>query len=70
MNTTLIVKLVTSIIGVLAFLLPALKITHGIDWSWWIVLAPIWVPVVFICIVIALTAVALSGAEDCHGDYE
>lgn len=37
-------------VGLLALLFIALKLTGHIDWSWWWVLAPIWlaaIPVVF-----------------------
>jgi len=26
------------------FLMPALKLAHLINWSWWVVLSPVWVP--------------------------
>lgn len=32
--------------GVLATVFITLKLTGYIDWSWWWVLAPIWIPVV------------------------
>ena len=31
-------------IGLLAVLFIALKLTHVIAWSWWLILAPLWVP--------------------------
>jgi len=31
-------------IGPLALLFIALKLTHYIAWSWWLVLAPVWIP--------------------------
>jgi hypothetical protein len=31
-------------LGLLALLFIALKLTGHIDWSWWWVLAPVWVP--------------------------
>jgi hypothetical protein len=30
--------------GLLAILFIGLKLTGYIDWSWWLVLAPIWIP--------------------------
>ena len=33
--------------GLLTIALIVLKLTHYIDWSWWWVLSPIWVPVAF-----------------------
>ena len=46
--------------GMLAILFIGLKLTHYIDWSWWWVLCPIWIPVAltlsvlvaFACIVV------------------
>lgn len=46
--------------GLLTILFIALKLTHAIDWSWWLVLAPIWVVLAIValiligCLVIAL----------------
>lgn len=31
-------------LGLLTILFIALKLMHYIDWSWWWVLAPLWVP--------------------------
>lgn len=31
--------------GLLAVLFIGLKLTHYIDWSWWWVLSPIWLPI-------------------------
>lgn len=42
--------------GLLAVLFIGLKLTHYIDWSWWLVLAPIWGSIVFVFIVIAFVA--------------
>lgn len=33
--------------GALAILFIALKLLDKIDWSWWLVLSPIWIPIVF-----------------------
>jgi len=32
--------------GLLTILFIGLKLTHYIDWSWWLVLAPLWIPMV------------------------
>jgi hypothetical protein len=34
-----------------------LKLTHQIDWSWWWVTAPLWVPVVALLAVFAVATV-------------
>ena len=45
--------------GLLTILFIALKLTHYIDWSWWWVLAPSWMPLAII-IVIGLIWVAVQ----------
>lgn len=41
-------------IGITVILLPLLKITGLISWSWWWVTAPIWVPLLIVIIVVGL----------------
>lgn len=38
--------------GVLTILFIALKLTHVIDWSWWWVLSPLWIPIALLFVVI------------------
>ena len=45
-----------SFMGALTILFTALKLTNYIDWSWWWVLSPMWLPL----FVILLSAVLLS----------
>lgn len=40
--------------GMLCILFIALKLTHYIDWSWWWVFAPIWVPLLLGLVIIIL----------------
>jgi len=45
--------------GMLTVLFIGLKLTDTIDWSWWWVLSPIWIPV---CIVLSIIiAIGLIG---------
>ena len=44
-------------LGALTILFIALKLTHIIDWSWWWVLAPLWIPVVVVLGIIAIVAI-------------
>jgi len=37
-------KLDAAVVGVTTTVLVILKLTSHIDWSWWWVLAPLWVP--------------------------
>ena len=45
--------------GLLAILFIALKLTGYIDWSWWWVLSPIWIPAVaVIAVLLVIGAIA------------
>lgn len=49
--------------GVLFVVFLVLKLTHVIDWSWWWVTAPLWIPACFALIVLLfglLIAVVVS----------
>ena len=46
-------------LGALTILFIALKLTHIIDWSWWWVLSPIWIPIVAVLGVIAIVAIVV-----------
>jgi hypothetical protein len=35
-------------LGILTLIFITLKLTHFINWSWWWVLAPMWMPVAFV----------------------
>jgi hypothetical protein len=48
-----------SLAGVLLVVFIVLKLIHVIDWSWWWVLSPLWIPlgiVVIVGIIVALIA--------------
>jgi fatty acid desaturase len=49
--------------GLLAILFIALKLTHYITWSWWWVLAPLWIPG---SILLAVAAFCLLMAAIAH----
>lgn len=40
--------------GLLAIAFIILKLTNVISWSWWWVLAPIWIPIIFVLIIIII----------------
>ena len=48
-----------SFASVLTLIFITLKLTGYIDWSWWWVLAPMWLP---ITILLAIAAITLMGA--------
>lgn len=43
--------------SLLAVLFIGLKLTNNIDWSWWWVLSPIWIPIVIAIAVIVIAAI-------------
>lgn len=43
--------------SLLAVLFIGLKLTGYIDWSWWWVLAPLWLPAVIALVILALVGV-------------
>jgi hypothetical protein len=52
--------------GLLAVVFIALKLGGVISWSWWWVLAPLWIPwalVLFALTILALAAIAIAGSE-------
>lgn len=56
--------------GLLTIVFITLKLTHTIDWSWWWVLSPLWIPFALVVLIflIVLTVAAISamfkGDED------
>lgn len=40
--------------GALALLFIGLKLGHVIDWSWWWVLSPLWIPLVFVAVILLI----------------
>lgn len=54
-------------LGALTILFIALKLTHVIDWNWWWVLSPIWIPIVVvlgIIVIVAIVALIVKGVKD------
>lgn len=45
--------------GLLGVLFIGLKLTHTINWSWWWVLAPFWIPAAITVLVVAVGLVVL-----------
>ena len=45
--------------GLLAILFIALKLTGVIAWSWWWVLAPIWIPFVIVVFVLIIAGIVI-----------
>ncbi len=55
-----------SFFGLLTIVFITLKLIGTIDWSWWLVLSPIWIPIalVFLILLIQLTITALGSVND------
>lgn len=47
----------------LAVLFIGLKLTNVIVWTWWWVLAPVWGPMLFFLLLVALTAIVAIVAD-------
>jgi hypothetical protein len=46
-------------LGMILFLIfMTLKLTDNIDWSWWWVTSPLWIPVVILLVVFAVIGIA------------
>lgn len=43
--------------GLLAIVFITLKLCHVIDWSWWWVLCPLWIPLAFVLSIVVILAV-------------
>lgn len=41
----------------LLLLFIALKLTHVVAWSWWVVLCPVWIPFALVSILVAISMV-------------
>ena len=52
MDSTVAEKTTFPLLGVLGLIFITLKLTGFIVWSWWMVLAPFWVPPVLVVIVV------------------
>ena len=43
--------------GILFIVFLILKLTKTIDWSWWWVTAPLWIPVAFIAVILIIVGI-------------
>ncbi len=60
--------------GLLTIVFIILKLTNYIDWSWWWVLAPLWIPItaglgvfIVVCAVISLVVIAKEAGGRLRG---
>jgi len=48
-------------IGMILFLIfMVLKLTNHIDWSWWWITSPLWIPVIFLILFFLITYIILK----------
>ena len=52
--------------GALTILFVALKLCKVIDWSWWWVLAPLWIPAAFVVLVLCIVVIVVSCKKVIH----
>ena len=58
------IKVGSPAMGVLTVVFVILKLTGVITWSWWLVLAPLWVPVaLFLLVVLGVVIFTLFGKK-------
>ena len=51
--------------GLLGLLFIALKLCGVIDWSWWWVLAPFWIPIALVVVIIIIAiGIAIFGKQE------
>ena len=48
-----------SFFGLLTVVFITLKLCKVIDWNWWLVLAPIWIPIALVFIILAMVGLIL-----------
>lgn len=53
-------KQTTSFPTILLVVFVVLKLTNNIDWSWWWVLSPLWIPVAFIAVVALAAGIIMA----------
>lgn len=58
------------IVGTLAVVFVVLKLTNNIDWSWWWVLSPIWIPIGIVPLSIFLIIISFGITSLLMGDID
>jgi len=59
MKPSIDVNINPGFLGILGLIFITLKLTDYIDWSWWWVLAPIWIPLAFVATVFVIMGIAV-----------
>jgi hypothetical protein len=59
MKPSIDVNINPGFLGILGLIFITLKLTDYIDWSWWWVLAPIWIPLAIVATVFVIMGIAV-----------
>ena len=62
-TTTKVYKSGTSLCSLLTILFVALKLCKVIDWSWWLVLSPLWAPWAIAFVIMGIVGVVAVAIE-------
>lgn len=57
-----------SFTGALTLIFITLKLTHVIDWSWVWVLAPMWIPLALVAVILLIAFILYVVREDEHNN--
>lgn len=57
-----------SFTGALTLIFITLKLTHVIDWSWAWVLAPLWIPLALVAVILLVAFILYVVREDEHNN--
>ena len=49
--------------GLLAIAFIVLKLCHVIDWSWWWVLSPIWIPIALVFLLFIISMIVIVSGD-------
>jgi len=49
------------VLGILLIVFVVLKLCKLIDWSWWWVLSPLWLPFVIVILIVVLAVIFIKG---------
>lgn len=53
-----IINISGGFLGTLTIVFIVLKLTHNIEWSWWWVLSPLWIPLLLVIVILLFTYIS------------
>lgn len=63
MKKSINVSISSGFLGLLTIVFVVLKLCHVIDWAWWIILLPLWLPVALVLLVLLLVCLWVKVSE-------